>query len=82
MTKLDKITQSQTSGLAKVWQRTPVFIKAIVLGLLVNTIGILNIPIFTTYLPPALALIGREASLGRSLNFRAGTRMASKADQM
>ena len=40
MTTLDKTTQLQTSGLAKAWQRIPVFIQAIVSGIFVTFVGV------------------------------------------
>jgi membrane protease YdiL (CAAX protease family) len=45
------------SGLARLWQRIPVLIKAIILGFLVNTVGVMAWPIVGTLLPLPVALI-------------------------
>ncbi|MFC2028962.1 type II CAAX prenyl endopeptidase Rce1 family protein [Chloroflexota bacterium] len=81
MTTLESNTEKPMKGLAKVWQRTPVLIRALVLGFLVNTIGILNIPILTTFLPPVLALIAISIFLFLYWKFFSGSwgHAASKA---
>jgi len=61
MTTSNQTTQPQISGLAKVWQRTPVLIKAILLILLVGMVGANGISFFLLVLPAPLvpfALIG------------------------
>lgn len=45
------------SGLTRLWQRIPVLIKAIILGFLVNTVGVMAWPIVGTILPGPVALI-------------------------
>jgi hypothetical protein len=44
MATFDQTKQPQASGLAKVWQRTPVAVRAITQGFLVNTIGVTGFP--------------------------------------
>ena len=46
MTRLDETTQPQISGIAKVWQRMPVLLKAILLIALVGIVGANGILIF------------------------------------
>jgi len=61
MKTLDKTTQPQISGLAKVWQRTPVLLKAILMIAFVGIVGANGITIFLLVLPAPLvpfALIG------------------------
>lgn len=73
MTTLENQNAKPGSGLTKIWQRIPVWIKGLLLGLLVNTIGILNIPLFTTFLPPALALIAIPTFLFLYYKFFSGS---------
>ena len=56
MTTLDKTTQPQGSGLAKVWQRMPVLLKAFLMVTLVGIVGANGISVFAT-LPIPLSLI-------------------------
>jgi hypothetical protein len=46
MTILDKTTGPQISGLAKVWQRTPVLLKAFLMVTLVGIVGANGISFF------------------------------------
>ncbi len=57
MTTLENKALNPAAGLAKLWQRTPVLVKAIVLGFLVNTVGVFNVLIFTSLLPLPAAFI-------------------------
>jgi membrane protease YdiL (CAAX protease family) len=81
MARLDGDIQPQVSGLSRVRQHTPVWVKGLLLGFLVNTIGIVNIPIFTTFLPPTLALIAIPTYLFLYYKFLSGSwgHAASKA---
>jgi len=56
MKTLDKTTQPQISVLAKVWQRTPVLLKAFIMVTLVGIVGANGISVFVT-LPIPLSLI-------------------------
>jgi membrane protease YdiL (CAAX protease family) len=53
---LDKTTQPQISGLAKVWQRTPVLLKAFIMVTLVGIVGANGISVFVA-LPIPLSMI-------------------------
>ena len=81
MTTIEKTTQSQTSGLSKIWQHTPVLIKALMLGFIVNTVGVMNVPIFTSLLPLPAALIAIPTFLFLYWKFFSGSwgHTASKA---
>ena len=57
MTTLDKSAQPQISGLAKVWQRTPVLLKAILMIALVGIVGANGISVFFAALPMPFSLI-------------------------
>lgn len=57
MTTLDKTTQHQISGLAKVWRRMPVLLKAILMIVLVGIVGANGISFFLVGLPMPLSLI-------------------------
>ena len=57
MTNLDKTTQLPISGFAKVWQRTPVLLKAILMIALVGIVGANGISVFLVALPMPLSLI-------------------------
>lgn len=63
MTTLDKTTQPQISGFAKIWQRTPVLLKAILMIALVGIVGANGISIFLVALPMPLSLIAMLAYL-------------------
>jgi len=54
---MDKTTQPQISGLAKVWQRMPVLLKALLLISLVGIVGANGVSVFFVTLPPPLSLI-------------------------
>jgi membrane protease YdiL (CAAX protease family) len=56
MTTVDKTTQPQMSGLAKVWQRTPALLKAFLMIALVGVVGANGVSILAM-LPAHLALI-------------------------
>jgi len=56
MKTLEKTTQPQISGLAKVWQRTPVLLKAFIMVTLVGIVGANGISVFVA-LPIPLSLI-------------------------
>jgi len=57
MTTLDKTTHPQISGLAKIWQRTPVLLKAILMIALVGIVGANGISVFLVALPMPLSII-------------------------
>lgn len=57
MTTLENKAVNPATGLAKVWQRIPVLVKAIILGFLVNIVGVICVPVFTSLLPLPAALI-------------------------
>ena len=57
MTTVDKTTQPQISGLAKVWQRMPELLKAILMIALVGIVGANGISVFLIVLPVPLSLI-------------------------
>lgn len=51
MTSLETNAELQASGLSRIWQRTPVAVRAIVQGFLVNTIGVMGVPVIAATLP-------------------------------
>ena len=57
MTTLEKTAANPVTGLAKLWQRLPALVKALLLGFLVNTFGVYGLPVFASLLPLPLALI-------------------------
>ncbi|MBT3188089.1 MAG: hypothetical protein HN736_10300 [Anaerolineae bacterium] len=57
MTTVDKTTQPQISGLAKVWQRLPVLLKAFLMVTLIGIVGANGISVFFVALPLPLSLI-------------------------
>ena len=57
MATLDKTTQPQISGLAKVWQRMPVLLKAVLMIALVGIVGANGISVIFIALPMPLSLI-------------------------
>ena len=57
MTTVDKTTQPQISGLAKVWQRLPVLLKAFLMVNLIGIVGANGISVFFVALPLPLSLI-------------------------
>lgn len=73
MTTLDKTTQPQISGLAKVWQRAPVLLKAIVMIALVGIAGANGISVFFIALPIPLSLIAMLAYLFLYWKFFSGS---------
>ena len=73
MTRLDKTTQPQISGLAKVWQRTPVLLKAILMIALVGVVGANGISVFLIALPMPLSLIAMLAYLFLYWKFFSGS---------
>lgn len=72
MTRLDETTQPQISGIAKVWQRMPVLLKAILLIALVGIVGANGILIFVA-LPIPLSLIAMLAYLFLYWKFFSGS---------
>jgi len=73
MKTLDKTTQPQISGLAKVWQRTPVLLKAIIMIALVGIVGANGISIILIALPMPLSLIAMLAYLFLYWKFFSGS---------
>ena len=73
MTTLDKSTQPQLSGLAKVWQRTPVLLKAFLMVTLVGIVGANGISIIFAALPMPLSLIAMLAYLFLYWKFFSGS---------
>jgi membrane protease YdiL (CAAX protease family) len=73
MTTLDKTTQPQISGLAKIWQRTPVLLKAILMIALVGIVGANGISVFLIALPIPLSLIAMLAYLFLYWKFFSGS---------
>ena len=73
MTTLDKTTQPQISGLAKVWQRTPVLLKAILMIALVGIVGANGIGVISVLLPGPLSLIAMLAYLFLYWKFFSGS---------
>ena len=57
MTKLDRSTQPQISGLANVWQRIPVLIRAIISGIFVTFVGVGAWLLFLAVLPAPWSVI-------------------------
>ncbi len=73
MTALDKSTQPQISGLAKVWQHTPVLFKAFLMVTLVGIVGANGISVFFIALPIPLSLIAMLAYLFLYWKFFSGS---------
>jgi membrane protease YdiL (CAAX protease family) len=73
MKTLETKTAKPATGLTKIWQLVPVWVKAIVLGFLVNTIGVINIPIFSSYLPLPAAIIAIPTFLFLYFKFFSGS---------
>jgi len=73
MTTVDTNFQSQASGLAKVWQRTPVLVKAILMIALVGVVGANGISVFLIALPIPLSLIAMLAYLFLYWKFFSGS---------
>ena len=73
MTSLDKTTQPQISGLAKAWQRTPVFLKAISMIALVGIVGANGISVLSIALPMPVSLIAMLAYLFLYWKFFSGS---------
>ena len=73
MTTVDTNFQSQASGLAKVWQRTPVLVKAILMIALVGIVGANGISVFLIALPIPLSLIAMLAYLFLYWKFFSGS---------
>ena len=73
MATLDKTTQSQTSGLANVWQRTPVLLRAILMIALVGIVGANGISVFLIAFPMPLSLIAILAYLFLYWKFFSGS---------
>jgi len=73
MTTLEKTTQPQISGFAKVWQRTPVLLKAIIKITLVGIAGANGITVFFAALPMPLSLIAMLAYLFLYWKFFSGS---------
>jgi len=57
MTTLDKSTQPQISGLANIWQRIPVLIRAIVSGIFVTFVGVGVWLLFLAVIPAPWSVI-------------------------
>lgn len=73
MTTLDKTIQPQASGLAKVWQRTPVLIRAILMTTVVGIVGANGIGVIFIALPLPLSLIASLAFLFLYWKFFSGS---------
>ena len=73
MTTLDKTHQSRISGLAKVWQRTPVLLKAILMIALVGIVGANGISFFLVILPMPVSLVAMLAYLFLYWKFFSGS---------
>ena len=73
MTMLDKTSQPQISGLAKVWQRTPVILKVILMIALVGVVGANGISVIFIALPIPLAFIAMLAYLFLYWKFFSGS---------
>jgi membrane protease YdiL (CAAX protease family) len=73
MTTVDINAQSQASGLAKVWQRTPVLIKAILMIALVGIVGANGISVIFIALPMPISLIAMLAYLFLYWKFFSGS---------
>jgi len=73
MTTLDKSTQPKISGLAKVWQRTPVLLKAFLMVTLIGIVGANGISVFFVALPLPLSLIAMLAYLFLYWKFFSGS---------
>ena len=70
---LDRSTQPQISGLAKIWQRMPVLLKAILMIALVGIVGANGISIFLVALPMPLSLLAMLAYLFLYWKFFSGS---------
>lgn len=73
MTTKDTTFQAQTSGLAKVWQRMPVLVKAFLMIFFVGLIGANVMPIFYEALKPPISLIVISAYLFLYWKFFSGS---------
>jgi membrane protease YdiL (CAAX protease family) len=73
MTTKDTNFQSQASGLAKVWQRTPVLVKAFLMIFFVGIIGANGISVISILLPPPVSLIAILAFLFLYWKFFSGS---------
>ena len=73
MTTKDTTFQAQTSGLAKVWQRMPVLVKAFLMIFFVGLIGANVMPIFYEVLKPPISLIVISAYLFLYWKFFSGS---------
>jgi membrane protease YdiL (CAAX protease family) len=73
MTTKDTTFQAQTSGLAKVWQRMPVLVKAFLMIFFVGLIGANVMPIFYVALKPPISLIVISAYLFLYWKFFSGS---------
>ncbi len=73
MTTLDKTIQPQASVLSKVWQRTPVLVKAILITFLVGIVGANGIGVISIALPPPVSLIAILAYLFLYWKFFSGS---------
>ena len=73
MATLDKTTQPQISGLAKVWQRMPVLLKAVLMIALVGIVGANGISVIFIALPMPLSLIVMLAYLFLYWKFFSGS---------
>lgn len=73
MTTLDNTTQPQISGPVKVWQRTPVLIKAISMTVLVGIVGANGIGVIAVLLPGPVSVIAMLAYLFLYWKFFSGS---------
>ena len=73
MTTKDTTFQAQASGLAKVWQRMPVLVKAFLMIFFVGLIGANVMPIFYEALKPPISLIVISAYLFLYWKFFSGS---------
>ena len=82
MTSLDKTDQSQVTGLAKVWQRTPVLVKAIVMIILVGLVGANGVGIIFQALPMPLSLVAMLGYLFLYWKFFSGSWRPKKTTEV
>ena len=73
MTTKDTTFQAQTSGLAKVWQRMPVLVKAFLMIFFVGLIGANGISVISIILSPPISLIVISAYLFLYWKFFSGS---------
>jgi len=73
MTTLETKAPNSSAGLAKLWQRTPVLVKAILMSAFVGIVGANGVPIISLVLPMPLSLIAMLAYLFLYWKFFSGS---------